>query len=193
MSSSPHLPPRCPVHRSDLVLGSTFRTAQRETWLSTDDRFLSQGSFLEEEASWLDDLSINPKTSTKGVSLRRSASDPVALLEASSNFHSIVYPGCEVNSISTMEGSETDCDLETSCIYGPNSPRQKNELTYLESVMVSALLENVSQNSCQHLREDCPAGSRIVYSDNAHNSSCHHIPGKTSRRYPLIPYFILQT
>lgn len=183
MSCSSHLPPRSPIQNKSLAIGSASRARERDNGLQTEhDSFSCQGSFFDEQTLWLDDLLINSKPNSQGNLLQRSASDPVALLASSSTFHSPVYLGSEGNAISTTDGSETDGDFEADSLYGPNSPRQKNELTHSESMVVSALLENASEYPCQHLFENYPAGSKISHSDDINNSSCDRIPGKSSRR-----------
>lgn len=94
-----------------------------------NDGFPFEGSFFEDQTLWLDDLFISSNPS-KGISLQSSASDPFALLASSSTIHSPVYIGSKGNALSTTKGSETECDVETASLYGPNSPQQKNELTY---------------------------------------------------------------
>ncbi|KAI4983912.1 hypothetical protein ZWY2020_036021, partial [Hordeum vulgare] len=50
--------------------------------------------------------------------------------------------------------------VEVSCVYGPNSPRQKCRLTSSESSIVNAVLENVPSNSLQYLTIDPRSGQR---------------------------------
>lgn len=56
------------------------------------------------------------------------------------------------------EGGESGSVVEASCVYGPNSPRQKSRLTTSESSMVNAVLENVPSNPLQYLSIDASSG-----------------------------------
>lgn len=157
MSYSSRLPPQSLVEKRDLGVGTL----------------------------WFDDLSISSKARSKGISLQRSESDPVALLEGSSCFHSPLYFECDGSSTSTTEGSEADCDFKKACAYGPNSPCQNNELTHRGSMIMSAFFKTVSQKPCHYLCE-CPTGTGVACSDKFSRTCaglCHPISIKASKRY----------
>ncbi|KAK6135978.1 hypothetical protein DH2020_030250 [Rehmannia glutinosa] len=56
----------------------------------------------------------------------------------------------DIDSISN-DSCEPDDGLESSCMYGPNSPRRKNTLEFPEKEIVLAFSECVTPNPLQHL------------------------------------------
>ncbi|KAL5213043.1 hypothetical protein ABZP36_023890 [Zizania latifolia] len=160
MSRSPHLPPRCPP------LGPQIR---RDDSLFTEScRFPSDDLFVGEPPCWLDDLLADSGKSHNLPPLRRACSDSDAILDALTTFQSPIYPiedgglqlvgeaGGSINAVAEDGGSGSG--IEGSCVYGPNSPRQKSRLTSSESSMVNAVLENVPSNPLQYLMIDAKSG-----------------------------------
>ncbi|KAK1322931.1 hypothetical protein QJS10_CPA02g01060 [Acorus calamus] len=163
MPKQAHLPPRCP---SQIRVPSTqpiSPLASPVTRNAGPDP--SHLPLLEEEPSWFDDLLGGPDSdSPKGIFHRRSASDSSALLSISSSLTkptSLFEVGnvsdetCKMGTIEeSLLGTEACSGLEKGCVYGPNSPRKMSGLTDSESSMVSALLENATQNPLRCLSED---------------------------------------
>jgi hypothetical protein len=143
MSQSPHLPPRCPSQIRGLSPSAPEFTPQSKTYLSGETPF-------SEQPSWLDDLlTERPKRNLNLNAIRRACSDSEVILNALTScqgeFESIV----EIDETDSL--SEVGLGLESSCLYGPNSPRQKSRLSSNESSMVNAVLENVPSNPLQYL------------------------------------------
>ncbi|KAL6624619.1 hypothetical protein ACP70R_031940 [Stipagrostis hirtigluma subsp. patula] len=143
MSRSPHLPPRCPP------LGPQI-TRRDDSLFTQSCRFPS-------------DSGKSPNLPP----LRRACSDSDAILDALSTFQSPIHPieegdllqdGEAEDSSDAVEGGESGSVVDASCVYGPNSPRQKSRLTTSESSMVNAVLENVPSNPLQYLTIDASSG-----------------------------------
>lgn len=192
MSRISHLPPRCPP------------TRLKEDELPDLIRFPSLGTILEEQPSWLDDLLTDPNVSPKGALHRRSASDSAAILEVPTDLQ------CSISNVSGEsfvsgivipkaaeigEGSEICNGFKGSCVYGPNSPRQKSSLTNSE---VSALMESIPRNKLQYVTVESPSSDTIQQSDlrgNFQISAGDLDPEKAARRltfsflYCIFSYF----
>ncbi|KAG8059049.1 hypothetical protein GUJ93_ZPchr0002g25470 [Zizania palustris] len=160
MSRSPHLPPRCPPLSPQI---------RRDDSLFTQScRFPSEDPFVGEPPCWLDDLLADSGKCHNLPPLRRACSDSDAVLDVLTTIQSPIYPiddgglqlfGEAGDSFSTVaEGSGSCSGIEGSCVYGPNSPRQKSRLTSSESSMVNAVLENVPSNPLQYLKIDAKSG-----------------------------------
>ncbi|XP_010247101.1 PREDICTED: uncharacterized protein At4g06598 isoform X3 [Nelumbo nucifera] len=149
MSRQAHLPPRCPPQNrasSCSTQGTVSQTLQGNGELYLHHhRFHSQSSILEEQPSWLDDLLGDSDTNLKGIIHRRSASDSLTLLEAPASLNLTSNADIK-NTIS----DETGTGMEAACIYGPNSPRCRSNLTHSKDSIVSALSEYVPQTPLQH-------------------------------------------
>nr|CAB3446817.1 unnamed protein product [Digitaria exilis] len=156
MSRSPHLPPRCPPVGPQINM--------RDDSLFTQScRFPSGDPFYGEPPCWLDDLLADSGRVPNLPPLRRACSDSDAILDALSSFQSPIHsieegdlsPGGEAEDLlDAIKGGESGSVVEASCVYGPNSPRQKSRLTTSESSMVNAVLENVPSNPLQYLNID---------------------------------------
>lgn len=145
MSRQAHLPPRCPIQKKPIA-GIHDSVAQslhiNESYLR-HHKSSSQSSIPEEPPLWLDDLLSDPDSNSKGIYHRRSVSDSIALLDALADaFPSLAPHKDDENSVV----NETCNGLESACTYGPNSPRKKSNLTFVENAIVSALSESVSQD-----------------------------------------------
>uniref|UniRef100_A0A0D9YTB2 BZIP domain-containing protein n=1 Tax=Oryza glumipatula TaxID=40148 RepID=A0A0D9YTB2_9ORYZ len=161
MSRSPHLPPRCPP------LGPQI-TRRDDSLFTQSCRFPSEDPFVGEPPCWLDDLLADSGKSHTLPPLRRACSDSDAILDVLTTFQSPIYPidegdpqpvgeaGESFNA--AAEGGGSGAGIEGSCVYGPNSPRQKTRLTSSESSMVNAVLENVPSNPLQYLMIDATSG-----------------------------------
>ena len=156
MSRSPHLPPRCPP------LGPQI-TRRDDSLFTQSCRF----PFFGEPPCWLDDLLADSGKVPNLPPLRRACSDSDAILDALSTFQSSIHPieegdlspgGEAEDLLDAAEGGESGSVVEASCVYGPNSPRQKSRLTTSESSMVNAVLENVPSNPLQYLTIDASSG-----------------------------------
>ncbi|CAL4918240.1 unnamed protein product [Urochloa decumbens] len=143
MSRSPHLPPRCPP------LGPQI-TRRDDSLFTQSCRFPSGDPFFGEPPCWFDDLLADSGRVPNLPPLRRACSDSDAILDALSTFQSDL--------LDAVEGGESGSVVEASCVYGPNSPRQKSRLTTSESSMVNAVLENVPSNPLQYLTIGASSG-----------------------------------
>ncbi|WOL11958.1 hypothetical protein Cni_G20722 [Canna indica] len=195
MSQPAPLPPRPTQNRGmpRRALDYIPQTTQNDNEFCVQHhKFHSHGSLLDEQPSWLDDLLTDRENSRRGVSLRRSSSDPVALLEVASSFHCPISPIKE-DSLSdgilheTLEPegvNEIDHGYGAgNCVYGPNSPRQKSKLTESESSIVTALLESAPSNPLQYLTTDCTSTSVMDEPNgNGDYTSGNLDSGSTSRR-----------
>ncbi|CAD5184961.1 unnamed protein product [Musa acuminata subsp. malaccensis] len=142
--------------------------------------FSSDVALLDEQPLLLDDLLTEPEISPGGVSLRRSASDPLAFLEVASSLHGLspvkeedaLSDGVLHESLESEGTSEVGSGFEAgNCVYGRNSPRQRSKLTDSESWMVSSLLENVPSNPQQYLTMDYPS-TYVVNEPNGKEVDC---------------------
>ncbi|KAK9283949.1 hypothetical protein L1049_012206 [Liquidambar formosana] len=151
MSRQAHLPPRCPFQKkrtSRPIHDSVFPTPRNgNESCPHHHRSSSQSSVVEEHPAWLDDLLSDPDSDSKGIFHRRSASDSVALLNGLVDPFPSLTP---LNDEESSVGNETS-GLESACMYGPNSPRQRSNLTFSENAIVSALSEYVSQSPMKYV------------------------------------------
>ncbi|XP_073004558.1 uncharacterized protein At4g06598 [Typha latifolia] len=198
MSHPAQLPPRCPLQRRSslpLPLDLASHTTQRDDGLHANyNRFPSQPSLFNEQPSWFDDLLSESDRSPVAIALRRSSSDSEVILDTLASFPNPIYPIDEGDSGSNEDlhkveentgESEVASGLEASCIYGPNSPRQKDRLTASECSMVSAVLENVPRNPLQYVIMDATNGttvSELNSKGDIKNVQSEGDPEKVSRR-----------
>jgi hypothetical protein len=134
----------------------------------------------EEPPTWLDDLLSDPDSNSKGMYHRRSVSDSIALLDAlSDTFPSLAPHRDDENSVV----NETCNGLESACTYGPNSPRKKSNLTFVENAIVSALSESVSQNPTHYV------DGNLHISATAHadwkGDDCHSVGDLNTENKPV--------
>ncbi|KAK4797687.1 hypothetical protein SAY86_030013 [Trapa natans] len=137
-----HLPPRCPFQRKPVPRNVKDPNApHRPGYFPSHHKSSSQsqGSILEDQPAWLEDLLNDPEVNGKGETHPRSASDATALLDGDS------LSGFHLGSTSSVEqddvGSEGRQRVELDCVYGPNSPRGRSSgMTFPDSEILSALL-----------------------------------------------------
>lgn len=160
MSRPSQLPPRCPFQRKPIPRPtqepSPFSLHKASKALTRHHKSLSQGSTLDDHPAWLDDLlSDSEDLSPRGVFHSRSASDPASLFD---RFVPNVGLSSSKNEehLTSEEGGNT---LESSCIYGPNSPRKKSNVEFSDSSLLMALSDYVGQSSVSYV-EDVSQGSR---------------------------------
>ncbi|URE43115.1 hypothetical protein MUK42_14470 [Musa troglodytarum] len=176
--------PLCPSQNRGVICrasDSTPQTTQNDDNLCVQyPGFSSDVALLDEQPLLLDDLFTDPEISTGWVSLRRSASDPLAFLEVASSLHGLspvkeedaVSDGVLHESLESEGTSEVGTGFEAgNCVYGPNSPRQRSKLTDSESWMVSSLLENVPSNPLQYLTMNYPS-TYVVNEPNGKEVDC---------------------
>lgn len=151
MSRQAQLPPRCPVQKK-LIGGPIHDSVSQPLHINESyvrhQKSFSQSSILEEQPAWLDDLLSDMDSNSKGLSHRRSVSDSITLLDALADAFPSLTP-CKDDENSVVD--ETCNGLESACTYGPNSPRQKGNLTFTENAIVSALSEYVSQEPMHYV------------------------------------------
>ncbi|KAM3227065.1 hypothetical protein ACQJBY_059169 [Aegilops geniculata] len=192
MSRSPHLPPRCPP------LGPQI-TGRDDSLFTQSCRFPSEDPFFGEPPCWLDDLLADSGKMPNLPLLRRACSDSDAILDALRTIQSPIFPiekgdlqpaGETGDSLDAAVRGESDSGVEVSCVYGPNSPRQKCRLTSSESSIVNAVLENVPSNPLQYLTVD-PSTSLHGNVANAKGDACddvnHLDQDKSFKRYTSVP------
>ncbi|EOA21191.1 hypothetical protein CARUB_v10001536mg [Capsella rubella] len=156
MSRPAQLPPRCPIPKK-LSLNPVADTFYSSS--SPVDSYIAQykssthDSRLEDQPAWLDEL-LCDKTDGMltggggGGPLRRSASDSVVLLgDISADFS-----GFNQSEDEESLTSEPCGELESACcVYGPNSPRAKNNSSFSNNPIVSAFSDYGSQKPPQNL------------------------------------------
>uniref|UniRef100_A0A1J3F7K2 Basic leucine zipper 2 n=1 Tax=Noccaea caerulescens TaxID=107243 RepID=A0A1J3F7K2_NOCCA len=165
MSRPGQLPPRCPIPKKLSLnpVGDTYYSSSSpiESYIS-QYKSSTQESKLEDQPAWLDEL-LCEKTDgllTGGGPgpLRRSASDSVVLLgDISANFS-----GFNQSEDEESLTSEACGELESACVYGPNSPRARNSSSFSNNPIASAFSDYGSHNSddtvkginCMPLAED---------------------------------------
>ncbi|KAJ0046257.1 hypothetical protein Pint_05776 [Pistacia integerrima] len=156
MSRQAHLPPRCPRPFHDPI-----SPLQRTESYPGHNKSSFQNSILEDQPTWLDDLLSDSSTNSVGIIHRRSSSDSVTLLDGLADSFSGLNP-CKDDDNSV--GNKTCSGLESACVYGPNSPRKRGNITFSENAIVSALSECVVENPLQYVDESlCISG--INHSD----------------------------
>lgn len=161
-------------------------------------RFPSEDPFFGEPPCWLDDLLADSVKKLNLPLLRRACSDSDAILDAMRTFRVPIFsiegdlqPAGETgDSLDAAVRGESGSGVEVSCVYGPNSPRQKCRLTSSESSIVNAVLENVPSNSLQYLTIDPSTGLHGNVA-NAEGDACddvnHLDQDKPFKRYAPVP------
>eukprot|EP00268_Persea_americana_P036505 TRINITY_DN35999_c1_g1_i1.p1 TRINITY_DN35999_c1_g1~~TRINITY_DN35999_c1_g1_i1.p1 ORF type:complete len:344 (-),score=70.53 TRINITY_DN35999_c1_g1_i1:294-1325(-) len=197
MSRQAPLPPRHPFQNrgaSPPFADSGSLTAYRndETRRGRHFRSPSQGLILEEQPSWLNELLSDTETNEKGIFHQRSASDlvvPTVLPDLTSLIHEenqisneSCYGGGKGGSLSAGTVQFVDpvmrqgikignsSGVEAACIYGPNSPRRKSNLTQMDCSIVSALSEYIPQKS-QYFSGNLLFGAEIGQYDTKGDAS----------------------
>lgn len=92
----------------------------------------------------LSDLHCTPGT------LRRSASDSTDFLDSLIPQSMLLSPNDEENSTSDGSGGGA---LESACVYGPNSPRKKVNVDFIDNSVLTALSDCASQTQLPFLEE----------------------------------------
>ena len=156
MSRSSQRPPRCPFQNKG-PFNHNFDNFEANGGTSRLTRFNSQESYFDEKPLWIDDLLGESEMSPRGA-LRRSASDSAAILDALSYDFKILDG-------EVMPENEDRGGVEGTCVYGPNSPRHKSDLSQSESAMVSALWENVPQFQIQFTDSNDPTIPEINHAN----------------------------
>ncbi|CAL9229180.1 unnamed protein product [Arabidopsis halleri] len=187
MSRPAQLPPRCPIPKklSLSPVADTFYSSSSPTESYIGQyKSSTQDSRLEDQPAWLDEL-LCEKTDGMltggGGPLRRSASDSVVLLgDISANFSG--FNQCEdEESLS----SEACGDLESTCVYGPNSPRAKNNSSFSDNPIASAFSDYGSQKPPQNLDDTVKGINCSPVAENACGSmgipNAKRNPGQRSR------------
>lgn len=173
MSRQAHLPPRCPIQKKPIA-GPIHDTVSHPLHINESyprhQKSPSQSSILDEQPAWLDDLLGDAVSNSKGMSHRRSVSDSVALLDALEDVFPSLTPHKDDASIDV---SKTCSGLVSACTYGPNSPRQKSNVTFTENAIVSALSEYVSQDPLPYI-DGSLCNSAISYS-HSKGDDCHSV------------------
>ncbi|XP_055831261.1 basic leucine zipper 6 [Solanum dulcamara] len=170
MSRQAHLPPRCPFQKKPLTfpVQDPFSPPphQHNPLPPRHQKSISQSFILEEQPAWLDELLNDSGSNSSGILHRRSASDSLTLLDGLVSLEGFdKFDETESNA-----SCESDSSSKTNCIYGPNSPRGKSNITFAENAIVSALSEYVSPNPLQYL-DRCISVSGAAQSESVVNAS----------------------
>lgn len=149
MSRPAPLPPRGPFQKKVNVAHPSSPQTETQVHWPQHQKSSSQSAILEEKPDWLDDLlndaDMNPRA--RGMSLRRSASDSVTLLnDLMDSLPGFSPHDDDGNSVDSEPGT----GLESACMYGPNSPRKKGHLIHSGNALVSALSESLSEDPLKH-------------------------------------------
>ncbi|XP_009764671.1 basic leucine zipper 19 [Nicotiana sylvestris] len=151
MSRQAHLPPRCPFQKKPLTspVQDPFNPTshQHNPLPPRHHKSISQSYILEEQPAWLDELLNESNSNSDGIMHRRSASDSFMLLDGLVSLEGFD----KLDETESNASCESDSSLKTNCVYGPNSPRGKSNVTFAENAIVSALSEYVSPNPLQYL------------------------------------------
>ncbi|CAN4114458.1 unnamed protein product [Withania somnifera] len=170
MSRQAHLPPRCPFQKKPLTfpVQDPFSppSHQHSPLPPRHQKSISQSSILEEQPVWFDELLSDSGSNSSGIMHRRSASDSLTLLDGLVSLEGFdKFDETESNA-----SCESDSSSKTNCIYGPNSPRGKSNITFADNAIVSALSEYVSPNPLQYL-DRCISVSGAAQSVTVGNAS----------------------
>lgn len=170
MSRQAHLPPRCPFQKKPLTspVQDPFcpPSHQYNSLPPRHQKSISQSSILEEQPAWFDELLNDSGSNSSGIMHRRSASDSSTLLNGLVSLEGFD----KFDETESSASCESDSSSKTNCIYGPNSPRGKSNMTFAENAIVSALSEYVSPNPLQYL-DRCISVSGAAQSESVGNAS----------------------
>ena len=172
MSRPSQLPPRCPFQRKADGRPSTHEPGTRH------HKSLSHSSTLDDQPAWLDDL-LNESDSNPKRFHSRSASDSASLFDGFENM--ILSSNKNEEHLDPRDGVNT---LESSCVYGPNSPRKKSNTEFSDSSLLLALSDCAIQSPVQCV-EDISKSSRTSI-DCTSNDELNSEP-KTGKRYNSFP------
>lgn len=161
MSRPPQLPPRCPISKTKSLDSPSSFTWKDESF----HKSVSENLVLEEQPAWLDDLLGDWDSGFKLKSHRRAASDSGTVLDSFG----------ELPSLNTENNDKhTATALESSCVYGPNSPRAKEKVSIQENAIVSALSEYASHGPVQYVNSD------VFVSGFPQHDSVHDTAGESN-------------
>ncbi|KAL9419355.1 hypothetical protein AB3S75_037171 [Citrus x aurantiifolia] len=175
MSRQPHLPPRCPFQKKHVSgpIHDPISPPQRAESYVRHHKSSSQSSILEDQPAWLDNLLSDPGANSAGIFHRRSASDSVTLLDGIVGSFLDLNPR---NNDKNLDGHEACSGLESSCLYGPNSPRKRSNLTFAGNAIVSALSESALENHLLQYVDESLCISGVIPSDL--NGDTHTLTGE---------------
>lgn len=175
------LPPRCPFQRK-----ANGRPTHEPGALSPPrvnesgirhHKSLSHSSTLDDQPAWLDDLLNESDSNPRRIFHSRSASDSASLFDG-------FVPNMMLSSNKNEEHSDSKKGgntLESSCVYGPNSPRRRYNTEFSDSSLLLALSDYVSQSPVQCIEDiSQSSGTRV---DCASNNELDSEP-KTGKRHP---------
>lgn len=175
MSRQPHLPPRCPFQKKHVSgpIHDPISPPQRAESYVRHHKSSSQSSILEDQPAWLDNLLSDPGANSVGILHRRSASDSVTLLDGIVGSFLDLNPR---NDDKNLDGHEACSGLESSCLYGPNSPRKRSNLTFAGNAIVSAISESALENHLLQYVDESLCISGVIPSDL--NGDTHTLTGE---------------
>lgn len=158
MSRKAQLPPRCPFQKKPVYCSFQDSISPPSNEFNPGHhKSSSQSSFFEEQPVWLDELLSESDSNSSRSLHRRSASDSATLLNGiMDSFQGLTPKVKDENSVAV--------DLESTCIYGPNSPRKRVLSTLSGTALASAMSESILHDPVQYVF-DSPVVSGIRNSD----------------------------
>ncbi|XP_021773467.1 basic leucine zipper 2-like isoform X1 [Chenopodium quinoa] len=182
MSRPSQLPPRCPLQKKAVACQthdpSLIYSQGVDKSSARHHRSLSQSSVLEDQPAWLDDL-LNSDSVPKGIRHCRSASDSFAVLDG-------IVPNLLLSASHEEEQVEDGNILGSGCIYGPNSPRRRSTVEFLDNTVLLAMSDYVDQSSMQFVKENPQIyGTHLdLKNEFCDAPSYYNIDAKTEKRHP---------
>lgn len=167
MSRQGQLPPRCPFKKTPSSHPAHNTISISPTNVQSHlghhkSSFQSSIPEEEDEQSWVDDLLSDPNVNSNGNFHRRSASDSVTLVDGIVDSFAGLNPA---NGERDLMANETCNRLESACIYGPHSPRKRNNSTFLGNALALAFSECIPQKPLKCAQEStCVSG--VTHSDS---------------------------
>ncbi|PIN18533.1 hypothetical protein CDL12_08795 [Handroanthus impetiginosus] len=199
MSRQAQLPPRCPLQKKSTAHqanGSLCPPSCKDIELhlgqSGPQRSISESSIFDEQPAWLNDLLSDSDSNSNLTLHRRTASDSLTFFDGLMPLRDLD----QLNETENADSCEPDDGLGSSCSYGPNSPRSKNNLGLPGKEIVSAFSEYVMHNPMQLLdgyisvsgvlqSDSSGDASRTVGEINNENKPMKRHPGQRSRARKL--------
>ncbi|KAF8115246.1 hypothetical protein N665_0029s0085 [Sinapis alba] len=166
MSRPGQLPPRCPIPKKMSLnpYADTYYSSSSpiESYIGHHKPSTQDSTLEEEQPAWLDEL-LRDKTDGMMLTgcggpplpLRRSASDSVVLL---GDISAADFAGFNQSEDEESLTSEACGELESACVYGPNSPRAKNSSSFSNNHIASAFSDYGSQKAPQNSDDDTVKG-----------------------------------
>lgn len=199
MSRVAQLPPRIPIRNtvsSDHIANPSSQKGGKPLLPHQKSPSQSSSYFEQHHQSWVDDHLDDHRTFTNLPPLRRTVSEPVAILEENLSFDFSQFQLDEESSYEAKSCGDHNnlyCGLESNGLYGPNSPRRMENLNHSESTVVSAIFESVNSNAFQYVSANSPSKFDVnELNGNGVNFPCVTFEqGRPSKRYTFYQLFCI--